>query len=227
MAYFLPAQVDFFPHPLESDEDGLLAMGSAIEPEVLLLAYQFGIFPWSNEGEPTFWYYTHPRCILYPDQVRITKSMRPYLNGDRFTWTLDKDFEAVIAGCKRKKRVGQAGTWIYDRLEAAFIELHKMGYVHSLEVWDQEGRLVGGLYGMALGKVFYGESMFADVSNASKFGLIKMCQWLQAHDFWLVDCQQRTQHILSMGAETIEKDAFMAILRKNVFQPNLVGKWEK
>lgn len=224
MAYFLPPGVDFFPHPLKTDEDGLLAMGASIDAKSLLLAYQFGIFPWSNEGEPTFWYYTHPRCVLYPKQVRITKSMRPYLNGNRFRWTLDTAFQQVIRNCKLTKRQGQSGTWLYDKLEDVFIELHSQGLAHSVEVWEGE-ELVGGLYGLALGKIFFGESMFAKASNASKYGFIKLCKWLDLNGFTMIDCQQRTQHILSMGAETISKEAFMKRLRLNVFESHKLGPW--
>ena len=224
MAYFLPPGVEFFPHPLKTDEDGLLAMGASIDADTLLLAYQFGIFPWSNEGEPTFWYYTHPRCVLYPADVRVTKSMRPYLNGNRFRWSLDTAFPQVIRNCKQIKRNGQNGTWLYDRLEDTFLELHQLGLAHSVEVWEGE-ELVGGLYGLALGNIFFGESMFAKVSNASKYGFIQLCRWLDKHGFTMVDCQQRTQHMLSMGAETISKEAFMKRLRFNVFESTKLGPW--
>ena len=224
MAYFLPPGVEFFPHPLKTDEDGLLAMGASIDADTLLLAYQFGIFPWSNEGEPTFWYYTHPRCVLYPADVRVTKSMRPYLNGNRFRWSLDTAFPQVIRNCKQIKRSGQNGTWLYDRLEDTFLELHQLGLAHSVEVWEGE-ELVGGLYGLALGNIFFGESMFAKVSNASKYGFIQLCRWLDKHGFTMVDCQQRTQHMLSMGAETISKEAFMKRLRFNVFESTKLGPW--
>ena len=226
MAYFLPPEVDFFPHPLEADEDGLLAMGSRIDVNTLLLAYQNGIFPWSNEGEPIFWYFTHPRCVLYPENIRVTKSMRPYLNGNRFRWTIDQAFPQVIAKCKYKSRKGQSGTWIYDKLEASFIQLHELGYAHSVEVWEDDV-LVGGLYGMALGKIFFGESMFADVSNASKYGFINMVGWLKEKGFWIIDCQQRTQHIMSMGAETIKGHVFYDLLKRNILEPGMVSKWEK
>ncbi len=225
MAYFLPPGVEFFPHPLKADDDGLLAMGSSIDADTLLLAYQFGIFPWSNEGEPTFWYYTHPRCVLYPDQVRITKSMRPYLNGNRFRWSMDTAFEQVIRSCKEIKRAGQNGTWLYDTLESTFVDLHHHGLAHSIEVWEGD-ELVGGLYGLALGKIFFGESMFAKVSNASKYGFIQLCNWLVKEGFTMVDCQQRTQHMLSMGAETISKEAFMKCLRDNVFNKHHLGPWK-
>ena len=224
MAYFLPPGVEFFPHPLKTDEDGLLAMGASIDADTLLLAYEFGIFPWSNEGEPTFWYYTHPRCVLYPADVRVTKSMRPYLNGNRFRWSLDTAFPQVIRNCKQIKRSGQNGTWLYDRLEDTFLELHQLGLAHSVEVWEGE-ELVGGLYGLALGNIFFGESMFAKVSNASKYGFIQLCRWLDKHGFTMVDCQQRTQHMLSMGAETISKEAFMKRLRFNVFESTKLGPW--
>ena len=150
--------------------------------------------------------------------------MRPYLNGNRFRWSLDTAFPQVIRNCKQIKRSGQNGTWLYDRLEDTFLELHQLGLAHSVEVWEGE-ELVGGLYGLALGNIFFGESMFAKVSNASKYGFIQLCRWLDKHGFTMVDCQQRTQHMLSMGAETISKEAFMKRLRFNVFESTKLGPW--
>lgn len=226
MAFFLPPEVDLFPHPLAADEDGFLALGGDLSPDNLLLAYQFGIFPWTNENEPLLWWYTHPRCVLFPDSLRITKSMRPYLNNNKWRWTIDTDFPAVIEGCRESSRKGQKGTWIFQELEDSFIELHERGYAHSVEVWEGD-ELIGGLYGMALGKIFYGESMFAKVSNASKFGFINFVRWLHTQGFWLIDCQQRTQHLLSLGAETIGGEKFMDYLRRNIFEKGYIGQWEK
>lgn len=226
MAYFLPDEVDFFPHPLLADEDGLLAMGARLDIDTLLLAYQFGIFPWTSADQPLFWYYTHPRCVLFPDKLKISKSMRPFLNGSRFTWTMDTAFKEVMTHCKHKVRSGQEGTWIFEELQSVFLELHERGHAHSVEVWEDD-ELVGGLYGIALGRIFFGESMFANVSNASKFGFIKLVSWLKAQGFWLIDCQQETQHLTSLGAEMISSDTFYGTLKKNILQPSVSGKWEK
>lgn len=226
MAYFLPAEVDLFPHPLEADEDGLLAIGSHLSPQTLLLAYQHGIFPWTSEDEPLLWFFTHPRCILYPEKVRVSKSMRSYLNLPKFDWTIDTCFKDVIEQCKLIPREGQEGTWLFPELQNNMIALHEMGYAHSVEVWS-DGDLVGGLYGLAIGKVFYGESMFAHKSNASKFALIKLAHWLKEREFWLIDCQQETTHIMRMGAELINGKDFYTLMKKNIFAPSLMGPWKK
>ena len=225
MAFYLEEDVSFFPHPLLADPDGLLCMGSSLNLDNILLAYQFGIFPWSNEGEPLLWWYTHPRCVLFPDKLKIHKSMKPYLNGNKFSVTFDTKFSEIIERCKSKKRPGQDGTWITQKIKSVFQELHEKGIAHSVEVW-QNKKLVGGLYGIALGKIFFGESMFADVSNASKFGFIKLVQILKQKGFELIDCQQETQHLISLGAETISKEYFYNRLRKNIFQKTLMGTWE-
>lgn len=219
MAFYLPPEVDFLPHPLLADHDGFLAMGSHLSISNLLLAYQFGIFPWNNEGDPVMWWYTHPRFVLFPQKIKIQKSMRPYLNGQKFNFSFDKAFEEVIDNCKSTPRHGQDCTWIHQELEEAMIELHKQGVAHSVEVWKDQ-KLVGGLYGLALGKIFFGESMFAHESNASKFALIKLSQYLQERDFTLIDCQQESSHLKSLGAELIDKEVFLKYLKSNIFEPN-------
>ncbi len=226
MSYFLPPKVDFFPHPLTSDDDGLLAIGSRLDEETLLLAYRFGIFPWTSEGQELLWWYTHPRCILLPEDLRITKSMRPYLNGDKFEWTIDTAFREVIYNCRSTSRKGQDGTWLFPELMDVMISLHERGVAHSVEVWA-DSELVGGLYGLSMGKIFFGESMFAKTSNASKYGFIKLVQWLEARGFWLIDCQQRTQHLLSLGAHTVSGAVFFELLKKNVFESGHIHKWKK
>ncbi len=224
MAYFLPTEVDFFPHPLLADEDGLLAMGARLSSDTLLLAYQFGIFPWTTAEQPLYWYYTHPRCVLMPDKLKISRSMRPLLNGNRFTWTIDTAFREVMHHCKHTSRSGQEGTWIFEELQEVFYDLHEQGYAHSVEVWE-DGKLIGGLYGLALGRIFFGESMFAKVSNASKFGFIQLVRWLKERGFWMIDCQQETKHLVSLGAEMISSASFYGTLKKNIFQPSFQRKW--
>ena len=225
MAFFLPQEVDFFPHPLLCDPDGLLAFGAEVSPQKLLLSYQFGIFPWNGPEDPTLWWYTHPRLILKPKEVKTSKSMNRYFNQNIFTCTFDIAFEQVINQCRNKSRKGQESTWITDDIEETFIELHHQGYAHSVEVW-QGDRLVGGLYGMALGKIFCGESMFANVSNASKYALINLCHHLKKKDFWLIDCQQATDHLKSMGGQLMSKNDFFSILKKNALITTRNEKWE-
>lgn len=224
MAFFLPEEVDFFPHPLLCDPDGLLALGVDVSPQKLLLSYQFGIFPWNGPKDPTLWWYTHPRLTLKPKEVKISKSMRRYFNQEIFSYTFDKAFEQVIRKCRSKSRQGQDDTWITDDIEHTFIELHHQGYAHSVEVWHED-ILVGGLYGMALGKIFCGESMFADVSNASKYALINLCQYLEKKDYWLIDCQQETGHLTSMGGQLMSKEDFFSTLKRNALINTETEKW--
>jgi len=226
VAYFLPSQVDFFPHPLFSDEDGLLAIGGKMTTNQLLLAYQFGIFPWNHADDPYLWWYTHPRCVLFPECLKISKSMRPYLNGSKFQCTMDSAFHTVMQKCREVKRNNQDDTWITDDLMRVFLEIHNMGLAHSVEVWEND-HLVGGLYGLALGKIFYGESMFSEKSNASKFALIKLIQFLKKNDFLFIDCQQETDHLKSLGATLLEKESFYNHLKRNIFAPSLKGSWKE
>jgi leucyl/phenylalanyl-tRNA---protein transferase len=224
VAFFLPDEVDFFPHPLLCDPDGLLAFGPEVTARRLLLSYQFGIFPWNGPDDPTLWWYTHPRLILRPAEVKVSKSMRKYFSQEILRVTFDQAFDRVIRRCRNVNREGQESTWITDNIEDTFIELHHHGYAHSVEVW-QEDKLVGGLYGMALGKIFCGESMFADVSNASKFALIHLCRYLEKKDFWLIDCQQATTHLQSMGGKLVTKVDFYKYLKKNALISTVNNKW--
>ena len=215
-----------FPHPSLANEQGILAAGGDLSTERLLLAYQYGIFPWYNPDDPILWWSPNPRFVLFPEKLKIAKSMRPYFNQGKFAWTVDKAFEEVISFCKTNKRKGQGGgTWITDEMKAAYIRLHEQGYAHSVEVW-QEGKLVGGLYGIALGAVFFGESMFAHVANASKFGFISLVQWLIPKGYQLIDCQQETNHLKSLGAESIPRAAFMELLTQHVKSLATEGRWE-
>jgi leucyl/phenylalanyl-tRNA--protein transferase len=203
----------YFPDPREADDEGLVACGGDFSPERLIFAYSLGIFPWFNEGEQIFWFSPNPRMVLYPSELRIAKSMRPYFNQQKFTFSIDKAFSEVINACAVAERKNQGGeTWISQEIMAAYTEMHKLGYAHSAEVWDENGVLVGGLYGIALGKVFFGESMFSKVSNASKFGFISLVEKLSDWGFALIDCQQETAHLVSMGAKTVSRDEFMEML---------------
>lgn len=152
--------------------------------------------------------------------------MKSYLNNEKFGWSMDTSFDRVIDHCMRAKRKDQQGTWITDIIKTSFQQLHEMGYAHSVEIWQEE-KLVGGLYGLSLGKIFFGESMFAHVSNASKFALIKLAQWLKDRNFWLIDCQQDTAHLRTMGSQLISKEDFFEILKRNALQETLLGPWVK
>jgi leucyl/phenylalanyl-tRNA--protein transferase len=194
-----------FPDPSFAEEDGLLAVGGDLSVERLLLAYRSGIFPWYNDDTPILWYSPHERFVLYPEELRISKSMRKILRLDIFKVTVNNCFDRVITACSAVAREGQDGTWITDDMKAAYLQLHHKGYAHSVEVW-QQGNLVGGLYGVPVGGVFCGESMFSLVSNASKTALIYLCH---TGLYQLIDCQVYTEHLESMGARMISRDEYM------------------
>ena len=203
-----------FPHPLAAHQDGLLAIGGDLSTTRLILAYHFGIFPWYQEGEEILWWSPDPRCVLFPDDLIIHKSMRSVLRKKTFEVTYNQAFARVIDHCKNTKRKGQDGTWITEDMASAYVSLHHLGHAHSVEVWSGED-LVGGLYGIILGKIFFGESMFNLAPNASKFGFIHLVQQLRKQNFRLIDCQQDTPHLRSLGATVISRDAFYNLLRKN------------
>ncbi|MBP7272431.1 MAG: leucyl/phenylalanyl-tRNA--protein transferase [Saprospiraceae bacterium] len=214
-----------FPHPSLANTDGLLAIGGDLSPERLLLAYQWGIFPWFNEGEQILWWCPQPRFMLIPEKVKVAKSMRAYFNQNKYTVTFDTSFAAVMEGCRNQPRSGQQGTWVTDDIIHAYTQLHRLGVAHSVEVWHNN-TLAGGLYGVSLGKIFFGESMFAREPNASKFGFITLCRWLAAHEFWCIDCQIHSEHLATLGAAYISSSLFMDLINKNQQQPTLQGSWE-
>ena len=183
-----------FPHPQQASSDGLLAVGGDLSVKRLLLAYSWGIFPWYTHGDPILWWHPDPRFVLFPDQLRISKSMRPYFNQQKYRATYDQAFGEVIRACGTVDRRGQESTWITEDMIEAYEELHAAGFAHSVEVWKDD-ELVGGLYGVAIGRVFFGESMFAKASNASKFGFITLVQDLTKWGFQLIDCQQETRSV--------------------------------
>ena len=223
----LPENEIAFPHPEFAEPNGMLAVGGDLSPERLLGAYQIGIFPWYSANEPIVWWSPDPRFVLFPDELVISKSMRPYFNQQKFRVTMDHDFDAVIAGCQSRRRGQYFGTWITKDMRKAYLNLHHLGFAHSVEVW-QGDELVGGLYGIALGRCFFGESMFTRVSNASKFGFISLVKKLQSLGFWLIDCQQETEHLGSLGARAIPRKDFLDILKKNESETTLrgnMGEW--
>lgn len=202
-----------FPEVDTALPDGLLAIGGDLQIERLLLAYRNGIFPWYDEGSP-MWWCPDPRFVLFPENLKVSNSMKQLLKKGAFDFTVNKAFKQVIAQCRKAPRKGQDGTWINDDIVQAYTQLHESGYVHSAEVW-QGGELVGGLYGVRLGNVFFGESMFSNVSNASKYTFIKYVQLLQQEGVQLIDCQVYTEHLESLGASMIPRKEFIALLQEH------------
>ncbi|MEX0636747.1 MAG: leucyl/phenylalanyl-tRNA--protein transferase, partial [Ferruginibacter sp.] len=191
----------------------LLAIGGDLRAERLLLAYRSGIFPWFNQTDPICWWSPNPRYVLFPAQLKVSKSMQKVLKKETFQFSTNKDFEKVINACSRVPRNGQYGTWITSTMREAYIHLHQLGYAHSAEAWLND-ELVGGLYGIRLGKVFFGESMFSVCSNASKFAFISYVQQLQKEDVQLIDCQLHTKHLESLGASMIPRKNFIQHLKQ-------------
>ena len=203
-----------FPPVESATSDGLLAVGGDLSIERLQLAYNSGIFPWFSKGQPILWWSPDPRMVLFPEKLRVSKSMKQVLRQNRFRVSFDEDFAGVIEACASMSRPGQKGTWITNEMKQAYKNLHKAGMAHSVEVWE-DSQLVGGLYGIYLQdrKVFCGESMFSRVSNASKTGFISLVRELEKRDVRLVDCQIYTPHLASMGAEEISRKEFLKYLR--------------
>ena len=208
--YFLLKEF-FFPDVTEADRDGILAVGGDLSPERLLLAYQSGIFPWFDSDDPILWWAPHQRMVLFPDELVASKSMRSILRKEIFSVTFNKDFRGVISNCSQIRRNGQRGTWITSEMIEAYVKLHELGFAKSVEVW-QNNELVGGLYGIDLGHVFCGESMFSKVSNASKVAFITLVENLKIRKYKLIDCQVHNDHLESLGAREIEREEFMHIL---------------
>jgi leucyl/phenylalanyl-tRNA---protein transferase len=200
-----------FPKVETASPKGIIAIGGDLSPERLILAYKSGIFPWFNEGEPIIWYSPDPRMVLFPDKLYISKSMRQILRKEEFEITFNQNFPEVISQCKSTDRKGQSGTWITDDMQKAYIKLHELGIAKSVEVWKNK-KLVGGLYGIDLGHVFCGESMFSMVSNASKVAFIHLAKKLEKEKYSLIDCQVYNDHLASLGAEEITREKFIEIL---------------
>lgn len=203
----------WFPPVSEALPDGLLAVGGDLSTERLLLAYRSGIFPWYNDDEPPLWWSPDPRFVLYPDELRVSKSMRQVMKRGEFDFSIDSAFADVIKNCRHVERKDMDGTWISDDVEQAYTDLHKLGYAHSAEAW-KDGKLVGGLYGILLGKMFFGESMFSREANASKFAFINWVEEMKARGIVLIDCQVYTEHLESLGARMIPRRQFIEMIGK-------------
>lgn len=212
---FLLSEKNYFPPVDQADDNGLLAMGGDLSSERLLLAYRSGIFPWFNEEDPICWWSPDPRFVLFPNEIKISKSMQQVFKKKLFQFRTDTAFEQVISNCQNVYREGQEGTWITEEMKTAYIGLHQQGYAHSAETW-LNGELVGGLYGIRLGNVFFGESMFSHFSNASKFAFISYVQQLQKENVQLVDCQLHTNHLESLGAVMISRENFVQYLQQYI-----------
>ena len=203
----------WFPPVEDATEDGLLAIGGDLSAERLILAYKKGIFPW-YDGDIPLWWCPDPRFVMFPNELKISKSMRPLLNKGAFKFTTNKAFSEVIKACKETERKDQDGTWINEEVEAAYTDLHYSGFAHSAEVW-QDNELVGGLYGIRIGNLFFGESMFSYVSNSSKYAYIKYVDLLKKEGVQLIDCQVYTEHLESLGARMIDRQEFLQYLKEN------------
>ncbi|NMQ18579.1 leucyl/phenylalanyl-tRNA--protein transferase [Candidatus Competibacter phosphatis] len=214
-----------FPHPDRAltEPDGLLAAGGNLTPRRLLRAYRMGIFPWYSADQPILWWSPDPRLVLLPECLKVSRSLRKTLRKGLFAITADTAFEQVVAACAGPRQ-GEPGTWITSEMFRAYCRLHRLGHAHSIETW-QQGELVGGLYGVSLGRVFYGESMFSWISDASKIALVALAAQLQRWEFAVIDCQVTTAHLLSMGAIDIPRSSFLQLLECYCPQPGQPGPW--
>lgn len=203
----------FFPPVTDANADGIIAIGGDLSTERLILAYKSAIFPWFEEGEPIIWWSPNPRMVLFLDELVVSKSMRNILNRNFFKVTFNQNFREVISNCQKVKRKGQKGTWITNEMIDAYCKLNEMGIAKSIEVWQNE-ELVGGLYGIDLGHIFCGESMFSKVSNASKVGFIALVNQLKKDNYTLLDCQVYNEHLESLGCREIDRNEFMKIIKQ-------------
>ena len=210
---FIPTHEISFPPVELADKDGLLAIGGDLSVERLLLAYRKGIFPWYNEDESILWWSPDPRFVLFPNELKLSKSMKAILNKDSFEFSINKAFTEVINNCRSIPRKGQEGTWIQPSIIKAYSRLFESGYALSAEAW-KEGELAGGLYGVLIGKIFFGESMFTKNENASKFALYKLIHYLEKKGLALIDCQVYTPHLESLGARMIKRKEFIDLVSK-------------
>lgn len=225
MAVFsLDAYHMYFPNPRLANDDGLLAIGGRLTEDWLLLAYESGIFPWFNPDDPILWWSPNPRCVLFPDEVHIQTGMMRVLNRENWSFRLDTAFEKVVERCANAG--GRRGhTWITPELEESYVGLHRAGVAHSAEVWC-EGQLIGGLFGVSLGGAFFGESMFSEESNASKYVMINLCKWLSLRDFHFLDCQIPSPHLHRMGAVDLPRNEFLDMLDEALEEDTFVGTWK-
>lgn len=217
--YILDDEYLNFPPVEDAEEDGMIAVGGDISPERMLVAYSEGVFPWYDPSDIPVWYCPNPRFVLYPKDLKVSKSMKQLFRAQKYRVSFDTSFRQVMEGCRDVARLSQDdphNTWISDEMIATCCELHEIGFMHSVEVWDKENNLVGGLYGGCLGSCFFGESMFAKASNASKYGFITLVKNLEKQGFHFVDCQIYSDHLKSLGADEIPRNRFIAELKQHI-----------
>ncbi len=222
--YYLTEDPLLFPPSEEAEDDGLLAVGGDLSVPRLLAAYSQGVFPWYGPGHPILWWTPDPRCVLKPEQLHVSKSLRKFLNKDHFTYSMDTAFIRVMHSCAQTLRPQGVGTWIVPDMVRGYTELYRCGYAHSVETW-LDGELVGGLYGVSLGRAFFGESMFFRAPNASKAAFVYLVSKLQEWGYVLIDCQQTTPHMLRFGAREIPRRKFNAMLNQALEGRGMVGRW--
>jgi leucyl/phenylalanyl-tRNA--protein transferase len=215
-----------FPNPRHAPLEGLLAFGGDLSPDRLLTAYRKGIFPWYSKDDPILWWSPDPRLLLYPDEFKVSKSFRRVLRNDNFRVSFDSSFKEVIRLCGSVPREGQNGSWLIDEMQEAYIELHRMGFAHSVEVYDSDNKLVGGLYGIAIGRAFFGESMFSLSSNRSKIAFKALSDVLGLRGYDFIDCQVSNDHLLRMGAKPIPRDRFLDELEESLKGSTDLGSWQ-
>ncbi len=213
-----------FPDPARAEPDGLLAVGGDLRPERLLSAYALGIFPWFDASSPILWWSPDPRLVLEPERLHVSRSLQRTIRRGTYRVTADTAFERVIRRCAARPRPGQRGTWITRDMIDAYVRLHRLGFAHAFEAWEGDA-LAGGLYGVSLGAAFFGESMFADRPDASKVAFVGAVGWLASRGVRLVDCQVRTEHLVSLGAHEVPRAEFLARLAAALEEPTLRGTW--
>jgi leucyl/phenylalanyl-tRNA--protein transferase len=222
---FLLSDAIEFPPPHLASKEGLLAVGGDLNPKRLILAYQMGIFPWFSDGDPILWWSPDPRLVLYPHEIKISRTLKKILKKNAFSVTMDMAFDEVINQCAQVRLHKKQGTWIVEDMIDAYCKLHRSGFAHSVEVWRQD-ELAGGLYGVSLGKCFFGESMFTRIPNASNVALVKLAKYLNELSFDLIDCQVATEHLIRFGAREIPRTLFLKQLEVSLNAPTQRGKWE-
>lgn len=213
-----------FPPAELAGKEGLLAVGGDLTQQRLLLAYQMGIFPWFSDGDPILWWSPDPRLVLYPSEIKVSRSLQKLIRKRAFQITMDTAFERVVRECVSVRIENDEGTWITDEMIEAYCRLHASGYAHSVEVWS-EGRIAGGLYGVSLGRCFFGESMFTRIANGSKIALVMLTRYLYELSFMMIDCQVTTDHLIRFGAREIPRQEFLKQLRNALSFPTIQGRW--
>lgn len=225
MPVFRLTQELIFPPPRLAEPGGLLAVGGDLSSERLLLAYKNGIFPWYSDDDPLLWWSPDPRLVIYPGELKISRTLARTMKKGHFRTTFDVEFESVIEACARRRGENRKETWITSDMMTAYIKLHELGYAHSVETWHDD-KLVGGLYGVSLGRAFFGESMFSAMSDASKVALVNLVSFVEKQKFDFIDCQLPTGHLMRMGGRKVQRELFLNQLADSLKYPSLIGPWK-